>query len=72
MGNITVDVWLYGSLARFGGETSQGSHAHVQLNIPPGSTLQDLLAKLGMTTEERGFTFINGKLSAMPAIQTDL
>ncbi|MBM4272648.1 MAG: MoaD/ThiS family protein, partial [Deltaproteobacteria bacterium] len=52
--------------------TSQGSYAHVQLNIPPGSTLQDLLAKLGMTTEERGFTFINGKLSAMPGIQTDL
>ena len=72
MENITVDVWLYGSLSRFGGENSQGSYAHVQLNIPAGAVLEDLLATLGMITEERGFTFINGKLSAMPGIQTDL
>jgi hypothetical protein len=31
-----------------------------------------LLARLGMRTEERGVTFINGQLSAMPGLQPDL
>lgn len=72
MKNITIDVWLYGGLARYGGKTSQGSHAHVQLELPTGATLGDVLRELGMNTEERGITFINGKLSAMPGIQRDL
>ena len=72
MEDINVDVWLYGDLARFAGESSQGSFANLQINLPPGTTVGDLLTKLRMTTEERGFTFINGNLSAMPGIQTDL
>jgi hypothetical protein len=32
----------------------------------------DLLSYLGMQTEERGITFINGQLSAMPGLQPDL
>ncbi|MBW2636510.1 MAG: MoaD/ThiS family protein [Deltaproteobacteria bacterium] len=72
MENITVDVWLYGDLARFGGEDSEGSHAHVPLSVPAGTTVGDLLKRLRMETEERGITFINGKLSAMPGIQPDL
>lgn len=31
-----------------------------------------LLKYLGMPTQERGITFINGKLSAMPGLQPDL
>jgi hypothetical protein len=31
-----------------------------------------LLARLRMRTEERGITFINGQLSAMPDLQPDL
>jgi len=31
-----------------------------------------VLTKLSMPTEERGITFINGKLSAMPGLQPDL
>jgi hypothetical protein len=72
MENIAVDVWLYGDLARFGGEASEGSHAHVPLSVPVGATVGDLLSKLNMKTEERGITFINGKLSAMPGIQPDM
>jgi hypothetical protein len=34
--------------------------------------MADLLARLGMRTEERGITFINGQLSAMPGLQPDL
>jgi len=72
METIAVDIWLYGDLARFAGEASQGSHANLQFDVPEGTTIGDLLAKLNMPTEERGITFINGKLSAMPGIQPDL
>jgi hypothetical protein len=43
---------------------------HVEL--PAGGTVGDLLAYLKMPTEERGITFINGDLSAMPGLQPDL
>ncbi len=72
MTSIEVDVWLYGALARYGGEADQGSFAHVQAGIPTGSTLADLLAHLGLPTAERGVTFISGQLSAMPGLQPDL
>ncbi len=69
---ITVDVWLYGALARYGGEDAQPSFANVKARLPEGSTVADLLAKLELPTEERGITFINGNLSAMPGLQPDL
>lgn len=72
MSIITVDIWLYGDLARYGGVASPQSHANVPLNVPVGATVRDLLTKLSMPTEERGITFINGKLSAMPGLQPDL
>lgn len=72
MADITVDVWLYGTLARYGGEADQGSFANLQVHLADGSTMADLLARLGMRTEERGITFINGQLSAMPGLQPDL
>ena len=72
MSNITVDVWLYGSLAWYGTKAEHRSFANLQMHLPEGSTMADLLAGLGMRTEERGITFINGKLSAMPGLQPDL
>lgn len=72
MEEINVDVWLYGALARFAGESSQGSFANLQMSLPRGATVGDLLTKLRMATDQRGFTFINGNLSAMPGMQTDL
>jgi len=72
MKTITVDVWLYGPLARYGGEAARKSHAHLQSELPVGSTVRDLLDRLGLPTEERGITFINGDLSAMPGLQPDL
>jgi len=65
MHNFAVDVWLYGTLARHGGKAAQGSFANLKMHLPEGSTMADLLARLGMRTEERGITFINGQLSAM-------
>jgi hypothetical protein len=72
MENITVDVWLYGKLARYGGETAKRSHANLHVELPVGSRIRDLLGDLRMPTEERGVTFINGDLSAMPGLQPDL
>ena len=69
---IQVDVWLYGPLARYGG-SDDNIAAHVDLALPPERrTVQDVLDHLEMLTEERGFTFINGNLSAMPGEHPDL
>ena len=72
MAGIALDVWLYGALACYGGGTEQASFANIQMRLPEGSTMVDLLAHLRMPTEERGITFINGRLSAMPGLQPDL
>jgi hypothetical protein len=69
---IHLDVWMYGNLARYGGEADRGSHANVKPILPADSTVNDLLSYLGMPTEERGITFINGELSAMVGLQPDL
>ena len=72
MASIVADVWLYGPLARHGGDADQASFARGQAPLPEDSTMADLLAPLGMPTEERGITFINGQLGAMPGLQPDL
>jgi hypothetical protein len=72
MSDINIDVWMYGVLARFGGQADQGSFANPQTRLSCGSTVGDLLAALELPTEQRGVTFINGQLSAMPGLQPDL
>ncbi|MDI7260695.1 MAG: MoaD/ThiS family protein [Thermodesulfobacteriota bacterium] len=72
MADISLDVWLYGALASHGGEAEKGSFANLKMSLPGGSTMADLLTHLGMRTEERGITFINGQLSALPGLQPDL
>jgi len=72
METIDVEVWLYGPLARYGGEAARKTFASLHLELPGDSRLRDLLARLALPTEERGITFINGKLSAMPGLQPDL
>jgi hypothetical protein len=70
--NIIIDTWLYGDLAHYGGVADQGSFANLQVNLVEGSLVRDLLAMLKMPTEERGITFINGNLSALPGVQPDI
>mgnify|MGYP001580117186 CR=1 FL=1 len=70
--DITVNTWLYGELARYGGQADKGSYADLQVRLQARRTVNDLLAYLNMPTEERGITFINGQLSAMPGLQPDL
>ncbi len=72
MSEITVDVWLYGTLANYADKAGKRSFANLQIHLPEGSTMADLLTRLGVPTEERGITFISGQLSAMPGLQPDL
>lgn len=71
MDAIHVEVWLYGPLARYAGEQGQGSYARLDLEFPAGSTMQDLVERLGLPLEEKGITFINGSLAALPGLDTD-
>ncbi len=72
MSEITVNVWLYGELAKYGEGAGGPGYANLQINLPAGALVRDLLAILKLKTEERGITFINGQLSAMPGLQPDL
>jgi len=72
MAEIILDVWLYGPLARYGGDANQRSFANLKVVLPSPATVSDLLSRLGLPTQERGITFINGQLSAMPGLQPDL
>lgn len=72
MPDVLIDAWLYGALAQYGGDANEGSYAHLEVRLPGGSTMSDLLAQVGLPTKERGVTFVNGQLSAMPGLQPDL
>jgi hypothetical protein len=66
---FTVDVALYGSLAKYGG----GRHvAQIKVDLDPSAQMADLLEYLKIPPDERGFTFINAVLCAMPGLQPDL
>ncbi len=69
---MVLDVWLYGTLSRYGAEKGNGSFANLRIRLPEGSTMADLLSRLKMPTGQRGITFVNGQLSAMPGLQPDL
>jgi len=72
MSEIVVDIWLYGELSKYGGGADQGSFANLKPRLGGGSTIGDVLAFLQMPSGERGITFINGQLSAMPGLQPDM
>jgi hypothetical protein len=67
-----VDVWLYGPLAKYGGDQSKGAFAHLQVELPTGARMKDLLEVLKLPLDEKGITFINAALSDMPGLSADL
>jgi sulfur carrier protein ThiS len=71
MTNIHIEVWLYGPIARYAGEQSQGSYAELHLEVPEGSTLQDLIEHLEVPPEETGIIFVNGNLAALPGLNVE-
>jgi hypothetical protein len=72
MSTIRIEVWLYGPVAQYAGEASQGSHAQLEIEMPVKSTLGDLVSHLGIPGGERGITFVNGNLAALPGLDVDL
>jgi hypothetical protein len=71
MNDVHVEVWLYGPVAKYAGEQCQGSYAQLNLDLPTGTTVQELLELLKIPPEEKGITFINGSLAALPGLNTD-
>ena len=69
---IKVEVWLYGPLARYGGDTANPTYVQLFLQVPDATTVGDLLEKLNFPLAEKGITFINGQLSDMPGLAADL
>lgn len=68
MSYITVNVSLYGSLARIG----NGRYvAQINVELEPGSYKSVLISKLGIPDSERGYVFINNVLSDAPGLNTE-
>ena len=77
---MTIEVWLYGPIRRYADEVGEevvldrtvgAAHAELHLELPERSTVQDLLDHLSLPSKEKGITFINGKLAAMPGVEAD-
>ena len=47
-------------------------HARLDMELPAGALVRDLLAQLGLPLKEKGITFVNGILTDMPGLQADL
>jgi hypothetical protein len=69
---ISVDVYLYGELADYGGKATSYGFVNLRVQLKERSALRNLLEYLKIPAGKRGITFINGKLSAMPGLQPDL
>lgn len=69
---IKLEVWLYGPLAQYAPEKNASSHAQLQLELPEGTKMRDLLERLGIPLEKKGITFINAQLTDMPGLGADL
>lgn len=72
MSSIQLDVWLYGPLARYGRAEDRGAYAHLNLAMPEGTTLEDLLKHLGIPEDERGIVFVSGALAAFTGLDAGL
>lgn len=69
---IDLDVWLYGPLADYAPSGREPGFARVQLSVPAGTRMRDLLALIGLPQTEKGITFVNGDLTDMPGLSADL
>lgn len=69
---IKLEVWLYGELKKYAKNSHQIGYAQLDLEVPDGFQMRELLAMLEMPSEARGITFVSGNLSALPGFQPDL
>jgi putative ubiquitin-RnfH superfamily antitoxin RatB of RatAB toxin-antitoxin module len=77
---IRVEVWLYGPIRHYAEKVEEdvvvarevgSAHALLHLKLPKGSRVEDLIDRLSLPAAEKGITFINGKLAAMPGVDVD-
>ncbi len=69
---IQIKVHLYGALAEYGGPEATKHNAQLEIRLPTGSKISDLLNSMGIPPARKGLTFINGVLSDMPGLSADL
>jgi len=61
----TINITLYGDIASHGG----GKYiASLDLELPEGAIMDDLLQTIGLDPEDRGYLFINAILHDMPGL----
>jgi aldehyde:ferredoxin oxidoreductase len=53
-------------MARYASELGQDRRARLHLCLPVGTTMQDLLERLGALSETRRITFVSRKFSPLP------
>ena len=69
---IKVEVWMYGPLAKYAPDNSQPGYAQLNLEMPEGARMRDLVERIGLPLEEKGITIVNGQLTDMPGLAADL
>ncbi len=69
---IKVEVHLYGTLARYGGDRANKSYARLQVGLTARSKMKDLLNFLGIPPSKRGLTFVNHVLANLPGLSADI
>jgi hypothetical protein len=65
--SFNIHVSLYGAIARFGGGRFV---AQVTVELEPGARVSDLVERLGIPTDERGYVFVNAVLCEVPGLST--
>lgn len=68
---MKIDVWLYGPLSKYGGDGTIKSHFHVQMELPEGTKMGQLLGQLKIPDDEKGISFINALLADLPGLKAD-
>ena len=68
---VHLDVWLYGPLSRYADKGPERAYANVSLSVPEGTTMGALLRDLGIPPDEKGITFVNGRLTDMAGLGAD-
>lgn len=69
---MRIEIWLYGPLARYGGDADRGSYAQLNWEMPAGAKMRNLVERLELPLPEKGITFVNGDLTDMPGVGADL
>ncbi len=65
LADLSAELALYGPLATRAG----GVHVALQrLQLKPGSTIGDVMARFGIRPEEKGFVFVNAVLCDVPGL----